>query len=183
MSCLSVLLLRSQPNNATTQAVDFGSPKGRVGVSPLFFEIIDYLNPGDLLVVNDTRVIPARFYGRKLPGGGRVEVLLLNKLDELRWEALVGGSGMKAGRGFLIDQGGLKVKLKKFWMAPSDPEIAEALEPYLTRQGIRPCLPISAIILATLNATRPYITKSPDQLPRRRQGYISPPGVVGKDRG
>ena len=83
-----------------------------------FFEIIDYLNPGDLLVVNDTRVIPARFYGRKLPGGGRVEVLLLNKLDELRWEALVGGSGMKAGRGFLIDQGP-EGEVEEVLMAPA----------------------------------------------------------------
>lgn len=70
-----------------------------------FFEIIDYLNPGDLLVVNETRVIPARLYGKKLPGGGKIEVLLLNKLVDTSWESLVGGSGMKAGREFQIDNG------------------------------------------------------------------------------
>ena len=70
-----------------------------------FFEIIDYLHPGDLLVVNETRVIPARLYGRKLPGDGKIEVLLLNKIDELSWECLVGGSGMKPGREFQIDNG------------------------------------------------------------------------------
>lgn len=70
-----------------------------------FFEIIDYFNPGDLLVVNETRVIPARLYGKKLPGGGKIEVLLLNKRGDLRWESLVGGSGMKAGREFQIENG------------------------------------------------------------------------------
>ena len=70
-----------------------------------FFEIIDYLDPGDLLVVNETRVIPARLYGKKLPGGGKIEVLLLNKRGNLRWESLVGGSGMKVGREFQIENG------------------------------------------------------------------------------
>lgn len=63
-----------------------------------FFEIGQFLRPGDLLVVNETRVFPARFFGSKLPGGGKVEILLLKKLDELSWECLVGGSGMKPGR-------------------------------------------------------------------------------------
>ena len=70
-----------------------------------FFEIIDFLQPGDLLVVNETRVIPARLFGKKLPGGGRIEVLLLNKLDELSWECLVGGSGMRVGRFFKVENG------------------------------------------------------------------------------
>ena len=50
-----------------------------------------FLEEGDLLVLNDTRVIPARLFGTKTRGGGRVEVLLLRALDArfLRWEALV----------------------------------------------------------------------------------------------
>lgn len=70
-----------------------------------FFDIHEYLQPGDLLVVNETRVIPARLFGKKLPGGGKIEVLLLNKQDELSWECLVGGSGMNAGRAFEIENG------------------------------------------------------------------------------
>ena len=70
-----------------------------------FFEIGQFLHPGDLLVVNETRVFPARFYGSKLPGGGKVELLLLKKLDDLTWECLVGGSGMKPGRKIEITKG------------------------------------------------------------------------------
>jgi len=54
-----------------------------------FFEIADYLQAGDVLVFNDSRVIPARLIGRKVDTGGRVEVLLLHQLDTAIWEALV----------------------------------------------------------------------------------------------
>ena len=47
------------------------------------------LAPGDLLVVNDTRVYPARLLGHRVPSGGEVECLLLSRLDDERWEALV----------------------------------------------------------------------------------------------
>jgi S-adenosylmethionine:tRNA ribosyltransferase-isomerase len=70
-----------------------------------FYDIMNFLNPGDLLVVNETRVIPARLFGKKLPGGGKLEILLLIKRNEKDWECLVGGSGMKAGRKFIIDSG------------------------------------------------------------------------------
>ena len=106
-----------------------------------FFEIIDYLNPGDLLVVNETRVIPARFYAKKLPGGGRVEVLLLNKLDELHWEALVGGSGMKAGRRFLIDHGPEGEVEEVLDGSRRTLKFAEALEPYFDQAGHTPLPP------------------------------------------
>ncbi len=53
-----------------------------------FFELIDYLRDGDVLVFNDSRVIPARLDGRKADGGGRVEILLLRRLETNVWEAL-----------------------------------------------------------------------------------------------
>jgi S-adenosylmethionine:tRNA ribosyltransferase-isomerase len=59
-----------------------------------FRELLDYLRPGDVLVANDSRVIPARLLGRKATGG-RVEVLLLKRLGERRWEALVGGKRVR----------------------------------------------------------------------------------------
>jgi len=54
-----------------------------------FFEVVDYLRNGDVLVFNDSRVIPARLSGRKADTGGRLEILLLRQLDSLVWEALV----------------------------------------------------------------------------------------------
>lgn len=71
----------------------------------LFRDIGGYLQAGDVLVLNETRVIPARLYARKIPGGGRVELLLLRRLDELTWEVLVGGKGLSLGRELLVESG------------------------------------------------------------------------------
>ncbi|MEK6978233.1 MAG: tRNA preQ1(34) S-adenosylmethionine ribosyltransferase-isomerase QueA [Candidatus Hydrothermarchaeota archaeon] len=60
-----------------------------------FRDIKDYLAPGDLLVVNDTRVVPARLRGRK-GTGGRVEALLVRRVGGL-WEALVRGKNISPG--------------------------------------------------------------------------------------
>jgi S-adenosylmethionine:tRNA ribosyltransferase-isomerase len=54
-----------------------------------FTDLADYLGPGDTLVVNDTRVIPARLFGIKADTGAKAELLLLKRLEEDRWEALV----------------------------------------------------------------------------------------------
>ena len=63
-----------------------------------FFEITDYLRAGDVLLLNDTRVIPARLKGRKIDSGGRVEILLLRRLGTCAWETLVRpGKRVKSG--------------------------------------------------------------------------------------
>ena len=71
----------------------------------VFRDVIDYLEPGDLLVVNETRVLPARLLGHKAGTGGQCECLLLNKRDgapdcaqEQTWECLVKpGKRLKEG--------------------------------------------------------------------------------------
>lgn len=54
-----------------------------------FYDIIDYLNPNDALVINETKVIPARLLGEKENTGVPVEVLLLRRKNQTDWEALV----------------------------------------------------------------------------------------------
>ena len=63
-----------------------------------FRDVVDYLNPRDLLVANNSRVIPARLHGRKATGGA-VELFLLRQLDDegAEWECLVGGKGLIPG--------------------------------------------------------------------------------------
>lgn len=69
-----------------------------------FSEIVEYLQPGDTLVLNDTRVIPARLFGVKEDTGAKAEVLLLKNLGEDRWEALV-KPGKKLRTGAVIQFG------------------------------------------------------------------------------
>ncbi|KJE27225.1 tRNA ribosyltransferase-isomerase [Geobacillus kaustophilus] len=75
----------------------------------MFRNIISYLNPGDCLVLNDTRVMPARLYGEKEETGGTVEVLLLKQLDGDRWETLVKpGKRVKPGTKLTFGEGKLE---------------------------------------------------------------------------
>ena len=64
----------------------------------IFRDVLDYVKAGDVLVLNNTRVIPARLHGVKHPTGGAIEVLLLRQLDEVTWRALVGGRGLRTGQ-------------------------------------------------------------------------------------
>lgn len=70
----------------------------------IFREIGAYLNPGDVLVINQTRVIPARLPARK-ESGGRVEILLLRRVDDTVWECLVGGKGLRVGKWLRLEDG------------------------------------------------------------------------------
>ncbi len=63
----------------------------------IFRDLVEYLKPADLLVANDSRVIPARLFARKVPTGGRVELLLLLRRAERTWEALVKGRKVVPG--------------------------------------------------------------------------------------
>lgn len=67
-----------------------------------FHDIVDYLKPGDLLVMNDTKVMPVRIYGHKKETGGKVELLLLKRLDDNRWETMV-KPGRKAKPGAVLE--------------------------------------------------------------------------------
>lgn len=77
-----------------------------------FYDILDYLDPGDCLVLNDTRVIPARLYGEKEGTGGAIEFLLLHRRSQDEWEvALKPGKKAKPGARFLFGGGKLKAEV------------------------------------------------------------------------
>ncbi|NYB75634.1 tRNA preQ1(34) S-adenosylmethionine ribosyltransferase-isomerase QueA [Sedimentibacter hydroxybenzoicus DSM 7310] len=63
-----------------------------------FYDIVDYFNEGDCLVINDTKVLPARLFGTKKDTGSLIEILLLKRIDDRRWETLV-KPGKKARTG------------------------------------------------------------------------------------
>lgn len=70
----------------------------------IFRDLSLFLRPGDLLILNRTRVIPARIFARK-ETGGKVELLLLRKRDDRTWESLVGGKGLRVGKWVQVENG------------------------------------------------------------------------------
>lgn len=77
-----------------------------------FYDIVNQLIPGDCLILNDSRVLPARIYGIKEQTGARVEFLLLNQIEKDVWEALAGpGKKAKPGSEFVFGDGILKAEV------------------------------------------------------------------------
>jgi len=139
----------------------------------IFRQIGQYLHPGDLLVVNETRVIPARLYAHKADSGGKVELLLLKKVDPLTWEALVGGKGLHAGRKLRLEMSGASDPVPAVEIVEALEgsrrlvRFSEPLEPYLALAGHVPLPPYIHTTLAdperyqTVYATRPGSSAAP----------------------
>jgi len=78
----------------------------------VFKDIIDYLYPGDCLVLNDTRVIPARLLGKREDTGGKIEFVLLNRRGDNVWEVILKpGKRAKPGTRFIFGDGILKAEI------------------------------------------------------------------------
>ncbi|WP_424685006.1 tRNA preQ1(34) S-adenosylmethionine ribosyltransferase-isomerase QueA [Enterococcus sp.] len=120
----------------TTEDFDFDLPEELIAQTPLqdrtasrllvvdhqtgaiadkhFHDILDELNPGDALVMNDTRVLPARLYGEKPDTGGHLEVLLLTNLEGDTWETLIKpAKRAKVGTEISFGDGRLKAVVKE----------------------------------------------------------------------
>ena len=106
----------------------------------IFRNISDYLQEGDLLVLNQTRVIPARIYARK-ETGGRVELLLLRRRDELTWEALVGGKGLRVGKTVAVEDGPAAKIIELLNGSERLIKFSEPIEPYFSKVGHVPLPP------------------------------------------
>ena len=79
-----------------------------------FYDFVDYLSPGDCLILNNTRVLPARMYGVKKDTGAIVEFLLLNNLGNDRWETITGpGKRAKVDTEFIFGDGILTCKIEE----------------------------------------------------------------------
>lgn len=124
------------------------------------------LRPGDLLVLNDTRVIPARLFGRSA-GGGRMEILLVERVGEREWDALV-KPGRRARPGSILElDGGLSAEVaEKREDGRVHLRFSEPIEPHLDRLGHVP-LP-------------PYIHRpdNPEDRERYQTVYARRPGAI-----
>ncbi|MFN2188878.1 MAG: tRNA preQ1(34) S-adenosylmethionine ribosyltransferase-isomerase QueA [Candidatus Promineifilaceae bacterium] len=112
-----------------------------------FSDIVEYLSPGDVLVINNTRVLSARLLGYKTSTGGKVEILLLDKLSALEWRVLVGGKRIFPGVDITIrDRSGEDTDLNAVVLADQEESIrtirfSKPVEAYLSTAGHTPLPP------------------------------------------
>jgi S-adenosylmethionine:tRNA ribosyltransferase-isomerase len=107
----------------------------------VFGDLPEFLKPGDALVLNETRVIPARLHARKMPGGGRIEIVLLRRLEPQVWEVIVGGKGVKPGRRLQIERGPAAEVVAALDGARRVIRFDEAVTPFLESAGEMPLPP------------------------------------------
>ena len=153
----------------------------------IFKDIIDYLQPGDLLVANETRVMPARLLGAKRGTGGAAEVFLLRECGgpEPRtnrvafWEVLVRpGKRLKPGSGAVVDftntAGDVVLSAEIIdWARDGQRRLTRLCTPW----GTRRCRPISATMPATRSCTRRCTRAGRARRPRPRPGCTSRPSL------
>ena len=106
----------------------------------IFHDVTDYLDAGDLLVLNQTRVIPARIYAHK-ETGGRVELLLLRRRAALTWETLVGGKGLRVGKKVKVEDGPSAEILEVLEGSERLIRFSEPIEPFFPKVGNVPLPP------------------------------------------
>ena len=106
----------------------------------IFRDLVDYLKPNDLLILNRTRVIPARIFAKK-ETGGQVELLLLRRRDGLTWEALVGGKGLRVGKKVQIEDGPNAEIIEILEGSERLIKVSEPIEPYFSKVGNVPLPP------------------------------------------
>ena len=130
----------------------------------VFNELPQLLSPNDVLVFNETKVIPARLHGHKKQSGGRVELLLLRRIEPALWECMVGGKGLHEG---------VRITL------PGDLEACVVSDEGHTRRIVRFSIPIGTH-LATLGEMPlpPYITTPVRDEGKYQTTYARQPGSV-----
>ena len=113
----------------------------------LFHQLIHYLNPGDVLVLNQTKVLPARLFAHKIPSGGKVEILLLkreaqpNDAQQETWQALLGGNNMREKQIVQIEQGPRAQLIETLYGGQFRMRFEQPITPLLPQIGLMPLPP------------------------------------------
>lgn len=110
----------------------------------MFTDLPEYLIPCDILVLNQTRVIPARLPARKIPSGGNAEILLLRQIDATRWLVIVGGRRIRVGSRLHVgdEHAGLEATvIEDRDESERVIEFSQPIQPYLAAIGQTPLPP------------------------------------------
>jgi len=145
-----------------------------------FWEIGRFLQAGDLFVINETRVIPARLFARKVPSGGEVELLLLHKEDQYTWEALVGGKGLIPGKHLAV-AGRLHAEITAILEGPRRlVRFTEPIEPYLDSIGHVPLPPYIHTPLANPERYQTVYARQPGSAAAPTAGLHFTPELIDR---
>lgn len=145
----------------------------------IFYQLDDFIDPGDLFVINETRVIPARLPAHK-PTGGKAEILLLRHIDDLTWEALVGGKNIHAGSRLIVDSGPSAKILSPDNGTLRTVRFDEPVEPFLVKVGQMPLPPYIHTPLHDPNRYQTVYANTPGSAAAPTAGLHFTPELIEK---
>jgi S-adenosylmethionine:tRNA ribosyltransferase-isomerase len=146
----------------------------------IFWDLPDFLHKNDLLVMNDTRVIPARIFAKKMPDGGKVELLLLKKQSDHVWEALVGGKGLMKGKQVIVNDGLIASISEVLDGSKRLIKFSEPVEPHLNRIGNVPLPPYIHETLADPERYQTIYSRQPGSAAAPTAGLHFSPELLAK---
>ena len=132
----------------------------------VFRDIKNFMNPGDVLVLNNTKVIPARLFGKKLTGG-KVEALLLKQISEDRWQSLLRPGG-RIRKGMMLEFGENGLRLQAEVLDDATPNSGERQIRFQKGTGSRNLSPSVGEILEKIGhiPLPPYIDRADTEIDR-----------------
>jgi S-adenosylmethionine:tRNA ribosyltransferase-isomerase len=148
----------------------------------IFREIGTYLHPADLLVVNRTRVIPARLNARKATGG-KAEILLLRRESDAVWECLVGGKGLGVGKHLSLADGLEAEIVETLEGSRRRVRFAEPVEGHLSKDGQMPLPPYIHEKLSDPERYQTVYAKTPGSAAAPTAGLHFTPRLIDELKG
>jgi S-adenosylmethionine:tRNA ribosyltransferase-isomerase len=148
-----------------------------------FRDLGSYLRPNDLLVLNETRVLAARLYARKQPGGGRAEILLLQRLSDDTWEVLVGGKGLMPGRRLSVEHGPDGEIIAELSGARRVIQFDQPIEAFLPQAGHVPLPPYIHQPLANPERYQTVYSQHPESSAAPTAGLHFTPELINRLKG
>jgi S-adenosylmethionine:tRNA ribosyltransferase-isomerase len=144
---------------------------------------LNFLSPKDVLVLNETKVIPARLHATKIPSGGAVEILLLERISERTWDVIVGGSGIRVGMGLKIRGGPEALIVKDLGKAKRIVEFKDPISKNLENIGEMPLPPYIHTPIETADEYQTIYASEPGSVAAPTAGLHFTERLLGQIQG
>ncbi len=145
-----------------------------------FYDLPDLLRPGDLLVANESRVIPARIFARKAGSGGAIEILLLRRVDATAWQALLRGHRLRVGTQIEVRPDLLATVIEQLPGGERVIRFTQSIDDQLSELGVMPLPPYIHAPLTDPDRYQTVYAQTPGSAAAPTAGLHFTPGLLAR---
>jgi len=145
-----------------------------------FYDLPDLLRPGDLLVANESRVIPARIFARKAGSGGAIEILLLRRVDATTWQALLRGHRLRVGTQIEVRPDLMATVIEQLPGGERVIRFTQSIDDRLSELGVMPLPPYIHAPLTDPDRYQTVYAQTPGSAAAPTAGLHFTPGLLAR---